>query len=161
MAWMELESIMLSEISQAVTDKYHMITVVLICISLMASNAEHSLICVWALCMPSLEKWCNIFFYTQYSSHFTDSTDIYVYILSFYFLICVFLLNLLGCHWLIKLYRFQVYDSIIHHLYIVLCVHHPKLNFLPSPFISAIPFSASPPPLPLVITILLPMSTQF
>ena len=39
-----------------------------------------------------------------------------------------FKLNLLGWHWLIKLYRFQVYNSIIHHLYIVLCVHPPQVK---------------------------------
>ena len=37
-------------------------------------------------------------------------------------------------HWLIKLYRFQVYNSIIHHMYIAVCVH-PRSSLLPSPFI--------------------------
>ena len=41
-----------------------------------------------------------------------------------------FYMNLLGWHRLIKLYRFQVYGFITHHLYIVLCVHHPKASLL-------------------------------
>ena len=45
-----------------------------------------------------------------------------------YFLFKV-LLNLLRRHCLIKLYRFQVYDSITHHLYILLCVPHPQKSY--------------------------------
>ena len=35
-----------------------------------------------------------------------------------------------------KVYRFQVYSSIIHHLYIVLCVHHPTITKVLRPFIA-------------------------
>ena len=56
-------------------------------------------------------------------------------------------MNLLGWHWLIKLHRFQVYSSIMDHLYIVLCAHHPKSSVLPPPFI---------PPHPLLPPLSLP-----
>lgn len=41
---------------------------------------------------------------------------------------------LLGWHWLTKLYRFQVHNSTIHHLYTVSSVHHLISRLLPSPF---------------------------
>ena len=48
-----------------------------------------------------------------------------------------FLLNLLGWHWLTKLYRFQVYNFIIHHLSIAIS---PKYNF----FLSYLPVKTYP-----------------
>ena len=62
----------------------------------------------------------------------------------------IYLLDILGWHWLIKLHRFQVDNSIIHHLYIVLCVHQsqvtiyapfPLFYLLPSPFPSGNPYT--------------------
>ena len=41
-AWMELESIMLSEISQAVKDKYHMISPLTSLINKVNKQAKHS-----------------------------------------------------------------------------------------------------------------------
>ena len=52
----------------------------------------------------------------------------------------------MGLHWLKKLCRFQLYDSIIHPLYIVLCVHHPKSCLFPSSFIPL--YSLLPPSTP-------------
>ena len=37
-----------------------------------------------------------------------------------------FKLNLVGCHWLTKLYRFHVYSSTAHHLYSVLVFTTPS-----------------------------------
>ena len=56
--------------------------------------------------------------------------------------------NLLGWHGLIKLHRFQGYSSTIRHLYIALCVHHPKSSLLPSPLTSPFTFFYLPHPLP-------------
>ena len=39
------------------TGVYWYLTVVLICISLVATDTEHPFICLWALCMSSLEKY--------------------------------------------------------------------------------------------------------
>ena len=40
------------------------------------------------------------------------------------------LLNSLGWHWLVRLYRFWVYISKIYHLCIASCAHEPKSNHL-------------------------------
>ena len=77
---------------------------------------------------------------------------------SFHFYLST-LLNLLRWHWLIKLYRCQVYNSLIRHVYIVLCVHHPKSSLLPSHLSLLYPLLPPPPPSPLVITMLLPSSS--
>ena len=37
-----------------------------------------------------------------------------------------FLIEFIGVTLANKLYKFKAYDSVTHHLYIVLCVHHPK-----------------------------------
>ena len=53
----------------------------------------------------------------------------------------------MGLNWLIKWYGFQVYSYMIPHLYIALCVHHPKFN-LPSGYNGpSFPFTTSPTPL--------------
>ena len=44
----------------------------------------------------------------------------------YFYILIYFLTNILGWQWLIKLHRIQVYNSIIHYLYIVLCVYHPS-----------------------------------
>ena len=64
-------------------------------------------------------------------------------------LVHAFLLNLLRWHWLVTLYRFQVYNSIMH-LYIALCIHHPKSSLLLSLFIPLLSSTSPhyPPTLP-------------
>ena len=66
-----------------------------------------------------------------------------------------FKLNVLGWHELIKLYRFQMQNSIVHYLYVALHVYPPKTNLLSS-YIWP-PFTLhclTHPPSPLVTTIL-------
>ena len=73
-----------------------------------------------------------------------------------------FKLNLLRLHWLIKLYKFQVYSPIVRHLYSVLYVHHPKCSLLLPPFTLSLPSSNCPyPHFPLVVTILLSVPISF
>ena len=70
-------------------------------------------------------------------------------------------LNLLGWHWLTKLYMFPVHNSSAHHLCSLLCVHHPKSSLHPSQFIPLRP--PAPPPTHLIpaITKLLHVSMSF
>ena len=81
---------------------------------------------------------------------------------------CIFFNNVsifhstwLDTFWTDLIYRFQVYNSIIHHMYIVLCAHDPKSSLLPSLFLMPLPSYFRHPPFPLVITILLFMSMSF
>ena len=58
-----------------------------------------------------------------------------------FLLIITFLVALCRRHGFMDVltYRVQVYDSVTHHLCIVLRVHHPKSGLLPSPFIPLSP----------------------
>ena len=68
-------------------------------------------------------------------------------------------MNLLGWHWLIKLYRFQVYNSIIHLL--LYCVFTTTGQFSFHHYLSPLyPLLPPPPASPLVILILLSVSVR-
>ena len=55
-----------------------------------------------------------------------------------------------------------MYNSVICHLYIILCVYHPKSSLLPPPFIPPFTLFYLPPhPFPLIITILFSGSVNF
>ena len=47
----------------------------------------------------------------------------------------------MGLNWLIKLYRCQVYNSMIHNLYIVLCLHHLQSNLVSQYIWPLLPFT--------------------
>ena len=67
------------------------------------------------------------------------------------------LLNLLGWHGVINLHRFQVQNSIIRHLYIVLWFTTP----IKSPSITTSPpYPLLPPPTPLPLLITIPLSVS-
>ena len=67
----------------------------------------------------------------SYQSILICSTLLWICFLFFCFF--SFLLNLLGWHWLTKLYRFQVHNAVSSSYYLV-CLH-PKSSIHPSPFI--------------------------
>ena len=71
----------------------------------------------------------------------------------------IYLLNLWRWHWLTKLCTFQVYNSIIHDLYIVLCAYQPMSSYvtIDTPFTV---FYLLPPPFPSVTTVLLSVSVR-
>ena len=60
---------------------------------------------------------CHVVFMTTTSLWRETLSFLFIDVVILNILFFSFLLNLLGWHWLIKWYRFQVYTSIIHHLY--------------------------------------------
>lgn len=67
--------------------------------------------------------------------------------LTFLFCVCLFtfIFKLIyGVTLINKIYRFEEYYSIILHLYVILCAHHPKPNLLQSPYIWLPLFPAHP-----------------
>ena len=59
-----------------------------------------------------------------------------------------FLLNLLDWHWFTKAHRFQVYNSIKHHLHSASCAPCTKRGLFLSPAIHPLPTSTCPSPAP-------------
>lgn len=83
--------------------------------------------------------WDNVFIAQLFSvaiclysrhPHYSLSIDRWLQlILCGMFLSVFFFLNYIywdDWHWLAKLYRFEVYNSVIHNLYIALCAHHQE-----------------------------------
>ena len=62
-----------------------------------------------------------------------------------------------------KLHRFQGYHSMMPHLHMLLCAHHPESSLLMLPFFPSLPSSTSPTPFPLAIATLwsVPVSLVF
>lgn len=62
---------------------------------------------------------------------------------------CFFLfINFIGAILVNKIIQVQVHSFTTHHVYILLCAHHPKLRLCPSPLISLYPppLHSIPPP---------------
>ena len=72
-----------------------------------------------------------------------------------------FRLNLLGWQWLIKLHRFQLYNSMIYHLCIALYVYYPKSDLVSPSTLPSFTLYYPLPPSPLVTTIPLSVSMNF
>lgn len=65
----------------------------------------------------------------------TLSLQVHFFPVLFYYSLFFIIDLLLGWHWLLKLNRFQAYISLIHRLFIALCVYCPKWDVLPSLYI--------------------------
>ena len=127
-------------------------------------SLSHSALQVSSVSQLQQHNWAPSSLHSIYFVHSVIFSFIGIIVFTL-FEICIFLwspflLNVLGWHWLIKLYRCQVYNSITHSLYTAFCFYHPKSNLFSWPHIwSPLLFPPSPcPPFPLVATILLPVS---
>ena len=105
---------------------------------------------VWITCQFLMSMWLNVLIYVHLKAPLAIYSLSQNPVLLGWWFICFWHLkkiNLLGLHWLIKLYSFQVHNSMIHPPYVLLGAHHPKSN-LPSPCIW--------PPFPFTTPYLLP-----
>ena len=119
-----------------------------------------------------MTSWVSVYFLLLYIELLYEYITLYLTIFLlwtslvalFYFISSIsFFLNLSGWLWLIKPYRFQVYDSVTHHLHTASCAHHSQSSlFLSPPFISPLSFYPSAQhPFPLAIAILLSVAAIF
>ena len=122
-----------------------------ICISLMAHDARHLFLCFLGIRLFSLEKPIQI------------PCPFFNWAIFLFFLFYV--PNLLGWQWLIRLHRFQVYNSKIYHLYIMHCMpttqHQILHHYIFDPFFPLLPSPCSPLITSILLSVLMSVCFSF
>lgn len=112
---------------------FHLLFFILYCIfSILNFITEYMQFTLWWFLFKN--KWCGFFLKSTSSNvqFLNKNNKLFKLFNQPFFGRTLFFLfsKLLGKYWLIKLYGFRVYNSMIHDIYIALCIHHAKSNRL-------------------------------